>query len=204
MKLNGRRAVMGGVAGLCAAALLVACGGGGGGGGSAKGTKTTAPTTTAVTTTTTAPPINYVVQRGDTLTSIARKFNVSLAAILAANPNQNPDRLSEGQSLVIPPPLPVALVITPPTGPAGTDFQFKATGLKAGETVQFAIDGPGTKFTGPPHSGSEGVATATYQSGLDAQNGTYNVAAIGSQGTTASASFQIVGASTATTASTPS
>jgi LysM repeat protein len=187
-----------GVAGLTAAVLLVACsgGGGGGGGGNAKSTKTTASTTTAGTTTTTAGPTNYVVQRGDTLTSIARKFNISLAAILGANQLKDPDHLSEGQSLVIPPPLPVAITISPPSGAAGTDFEFKVTGLKAGETAQFAIDGPGTKFTGPPHSATDGVATATYQSGLDAKSGTYNVAAIGSQGTTASASFQVTGSTT--------
>ena len=45
----------------------------------------------------------YVVQPGDTLSSIAQKFGVSLAAILAANPQiTNPDVIQVGQQICIP------------------------------------------------------------------------------------------------------
>lgn len=50
----------------------------------------------------------YVVQSGDTLGRIARAFNVSLEAIIAANELANPDLLSVGQRLIIPAPEPTA------------------------------------------------------------------------------------------------
>jgi LysM repeat protein len=44
------------------------------------------PTVTAATTTTTAPPpTTYQVKRGDTLTTIAKQFHVSVAKIVALN-----------------------------------------------------------------------------------------------------------------------
>lgn len=44
----------------------------------------------------------YVVQSGDTLYSIARRYSVSMDDIIYANQLQNPDLLSVGQALVIP------------------------------------------------------------------------------------------------------
>ncbi|GAB2699596.1 M14 family zinc carboxypeptidase [Paenibacillus thermoaerophilus] len=45
----------------------------------------------------------YVVQRGDTLYRVARKFNINLQSLLAANPGVDPDRyLMPGQLLQIP------------------------------------------------------------------------------------------------------
>lgn len=46
----------------------------------------------------------YVVQSGDTLNSIARQFNTTVEAIVAANNIQNPDALSVGATLTIPQP----------------------------------------------------------------------------------------------------
>jgi len=48
--------------------------------------------------------IIYTVQRGDTLSSIAKRYHKSLAELLAANPGlqKNPDRLIAGQRIVIP------------------------------------------------------------------------------------------------------
>lgn len=46
----------------------------------------------------------YVVQAGDTLNSIARQFNTSVEAIMAANNIQNPDSLLVGATLNIPQP----------------------------------------------------------------------------------------------------
>lgn len=47
----------------------------------------------------------YVVQAGDTLNSIARQFNSTVAAIVAANNIQNPDALQVGATLTIPQPV---------------------------------------------------------------------------------------------------
>lgn len=44
----------------------------------------------------------YIVQPGDTLSEIARLFNVTLDELLAANPGVDPNFLSQGQELVIP------------------------------------------------------------------------------------------------------
>lgn len=52
--------------------------------------------------------VPYTVQAGDTLRLIAGKHNVSLDALIEANQVENPDLLSVGQSLVIPPPVPAA------------------------------------------------------------------------------------------------
>src|SRR5579859_5540257 len=86
-------------AGACTA-VLAACGGGG------KKHAVTATTTTArttiPTTTTTLAPVNYKVVRGDTLGKIARKFGVSISAITDANKITDPDKIVEGQVLVIP------------------------------------------------------------------------------------------------------
>lgn len=44
----------------------------------------------------------YIVQPGDTLFSIAARFNVSLNDLIAANPTVDPNNLAIGQELVIP------------------------------------------------------------------------------------------------------
>jgi LysM repeat protein len=51
-------------------------------------------------------PQIYVIKSGDTLSAIAREFNVSLDALLAANEDRisNPNRIVVGQEIVIPPP----------------------------------------------------------------------------------------------------
>ncbi len=50
------------------------------------------------------PGILYSVVAGDTLFSIARRYNVSVDAILAANPGLDPNRLFIGQQICIPAP----------------------------------------------------------------------------------------------------
>jgi LysM repeat protein len=67
------------------------------------------PPTTPNTSPTNPPPVNsnqvttYVIQRGDRLVYIARKFNTTLAAILAVNPGLDPNRIYAGQTINIPP-----------------------------------------------------------------------------------------------------
>jgi LysM repeat protein len=55
------------------------------------------------TTTTTTGGTTYTVQSGDTLFRIAQRFGVTVQAIVTANNLSNPDSLSVGQQLVIPP-----------------------------------------------------------------------------------------------------
>ncbi|QHI70901.1 LysM peptidoglycan-binding domain-containing protein [Tichowtungia aerotolerans] len=44
----------------------------------------------------------HVVQRGETLSAIAKAYNVTAKAIIEANKIKNPNRLSVGQKLFIP------------------------------------------------------------------------------------------------------
>ena len=50
----------------------------------------------------------YVVAKGDNFTTIARKFGVTVQAIIKANPAVDPNRMAIGQVLIIPakPPKP--------------------------------------------------------------------------------------------------
>jgi LysM repeat protein len=56
--------------------------------------------------------VTHTVQSGEILSSIARKYNVTVEAIVEANELANPDSLNLGQVLVIPvqvpPPTPTA------------------------------------------------------------------------------------------------
>jgi len=151
----------------------------------------TAPTTT---TSTTAPPITYVVAPGDTLTSIAQHFGVTADSIAALNHLTNEDMLSVGQVLHIPPVLPLALAVTPGSGPAGTSFELKVSGVPMTDFVTFSIAEPGqSPFTGPVHSpGPGGSVTATYQTYPTDPTGTYVVLAHTSSGKGAFATFHVL------------
>lgn len=162
-------------------------------GGRSKPARTTSPATTAAPTTTT-PPVAYQVKRGDTLTSIARFFGVSSAAIVAANQLGDVDRLTEGQVLQIPPTPPAQVTVTPPEGIAGNQFTFTVTSAKTGESVTFEIRGPGgSVFRGSPHTAAEdGAVTTAYDSSGDAK-GTYTVVATGDRGTSVQGSYRLLG-----------
>ncbi len=47
-------------------------------------------------------PFTYTIKSGDTLGGIAQKFNVSLDALVAINPNVNPNAMRVGETLKIP------------------------------------------------------------------------------------------------------
>jgi LysM repeat protein len=155
-------------------------------------TVSTSATTTPATTTTTTSQIVYRVKPGDTLTRIANHFHVPISVIVTRNHITNPNRLSQGQTLVIPPAPPLKLTITPPKGQAGAAFQLALTGAAPSETIRFEIDSATRKYTGGPHTASaDGTVTATYQTDLAAPAGTYNVTATGNLGTTIRARFII-------------
>lgn len=85
-----------------------------------------APTTTPVQSAPTPPPAtstngSYVIQRGDTITAIAKKFGVSVSAMLAANNLTASSIIYAGRTLVIPG-LQIALVgsVTVPLSPSMT------------------------------------------------------------------------------------
>lgn len=62
-----------------------------------------APPADTGTTTTTSPATSiYVVQAGDTLNAIARRFDTTVAELMRLNNLTNPDRIVVGQKLVVP------------------------------------------------------------------------------------------------------
>jgi LysM repeat protein len=172
-------------------AVLAACGG-------ASTTSTARPkkpkTVVPSTTTSTTPPISYQVKRGNTLTSLARFFGVSLPVLAYVNHLGPQAQLTVGQVLQIPQRPPVQLMVTPPDAPAGQAFTLALMGAQPGETVTFEIDAPGGggKFTGPPHTAAaDGSLTTMYQTGQGDNTGTYAVVATGNHGTSARATFRV-------------
>ncbi|HXY94298.1 MAG TPA: LysM peptidoglycan-binding domain-containing protein [Acidimicrobiia bacterium] len=158
--------------------------------GAASEVTTTAPP--RAPTSTTRPPVGYQVQPGDTLTSIARRFGLSTAAIAAANQLTDPNSLTVGQTVLIPPVPPVQLVLAPADATDGQSVDLQLTGAKPSEMVTFRVDSPNGTFTGPPHTAStDGKVTATYTVDVGDPPGTYTVIADGSQGTTARADLRV-------------
>jgi peptidoglycan endopeptidase LytE len=62
----------------------------------------TTTTTTAVTTTTLPVQQIYVVQSGDSLSEIAKAFQVSMTSLMTLNGITDPDNIQAGQELKIP------------------------------------------------------------------------------------------------------
>jgi LysM repeat protein len=85
-----------------------------------------APSASAGPTSAAAPtPQTYEVQPGDTMSKIAAKFSVPLAALVEANKEKvpNPDRLQVGEVLVIPVPASTGF---PAAGQAATPAATRA------------------------------------------------------------------------------
>jgi len=66
----------------------------------------------------------YTIRAGDTFFTIARRFGISVDALVDANPNVNPDRLQIGQRICVPAPAP---------GPGPCPGGFLYT-IRAGDT----------------------------------------------------------------------
>jgi len=118
---------------LLAGAVLTGCGGGGSKAASSSTTTVPVATTSTVPpTTTTTIPTEYVVQKGDSLSKIAKKFGVNIADLVTLNKITNPDKIQEGQTLKIPPPV-------APVNTAGTGTTVpSATTVPAGKTTTTA------------------------------------------------------------------
>lgn len=72
---------------------------------------TTTSTVPPVTTTTYVEPVYYLVQSGDTLFNISKRFNLDMLKLMQLNGISNPDHVEVGQNLLLPPAtgfLPVA------------------------------------------------------------------------------------------------
>jgi LysM repeat protein len=90
----------------------------------------------------------YVVAKGDSFYTIAKKFGVTMKAIEAANPNVEPKKLKIGQKLQIPAPAPAATsgtAVAPatPAADAGTSGEQVYT-VKSGDTLTTIAKHTGT------------------------------------------------------------
>jgi murein DD-endopeptidase MepM/ murein hydrolase activator NlpD len=121
-------------------------------------TPTTVSTPTPITASAQSPnATSYTVKAGDTLASIAARYNVSVAALAQANGIQDVNVVSVGQVLVIPTSasaggspnsLPVGVTIIPPVVKQGNTVEFKitasdvttATGTFNSSDLQFISD----------------------------------------------------------------
>lgn len=149
------------------------------------------PGRASATTTTTTPAVTYRVQRGDTLTEIAKQFHTSVAAIVRTNGLPDADHLTEGQELVMPPPSALRLDAQLVGGRADSGFELTLVGALPSEVVTFVITLPsGATYTGSPHVASAyGVVTTTYTAKIGL--GTYRVTASGERGTNAESIFHL-------------
>jgi LysM repeat protein len=94
------------------------------------GTTTVSPTPPAET------PADYTIAAGDNLSTLARKFHVTVKALLDANPGIEPARLQIGQKIHVPPPAPTAPTANGTTAP-GTDTTSgeQMYTVKSGDTL---------------------------------------------------------------------
>jgi lysozyme len=87
-----------------AVAFITACGGGDDTD-AAPETTGVPTTTTTIATTTTVTEVTYIIQRGDSLSSIADQFDITIAQLITINHIEDADHIEEGQILVIVPAL---------------------------------------------------------------------------------------------------
>lgn len=102
-------------------------------------TATQPPITNPVVEPVVTPPAStsdYAIQKGDTFSTIAPKFHISVKALQAANPNVDPSKLQIGKKLNIP--APTTTSVTPPS--SGGTVVDMASGMttytvKSGDTL---------------------------------------------------------------------
>ena len=85
----------------------------------------------------------YTVEVGDTLDSVARKLNVSLMELMAANPEIDPAALSIGDELYVPGERPAATVsVIPESAAPGEMVGLRVRQLRPNDWVTIGV-GPG-------------------------------------------------------------
>ena len=87
-----------------------------------------------------------MVQAGETLTGICNQFNVSMSAMLSANPGLNPDLLRVGQTLAIPVQQAISTHLSPPSK-SNYDGPTKGHTISSGETLYSIARLYGISFT---------------------------------------------------------
>ncbi len=92
----------------------------------------------------------YIVQTGDNLAQIAELCNLTLEALLAANPTiTDPSLIYVGQVLNLPESSGSGqrlVVLDPPSGPPGSLVQVSASGFPAGAQVQVGFGPPESEY----------------------------------------------------------
>lgn len=93
----------------------------------------------------TPPPVGteYKIQKGDTFSSIAPKFNTSVKSLQAANPNVDATKLQINQTITIPPPSTTAPPPVLPIVNAGTGETLYT--VKSGDSLSRIATQFGTK-----------------------------------------------------------
>ncbi len=82
----------------------------------------------------------YRVEVGDTLHSVARKLNVSLVELMAANPNVDPSALSIGEELAVPGDRPAATVsVIPESAAPGEMIGLRVRQLRPNDWVTIGV-----------------------------------------------------------------
>ncbi len=111
--------------------------------------------------------IQYTVQGGDYLSLIAETYNLPLDALIAANPQINPEMLEVGQTIFVPAPQPAAQIsdfkIIPDSelvyGPVSANFDIAAfIAQKAGHLSSYS-----ETVEGQPLSGAQIVQRIAYE-----------------------------------------
>ncbi len=104
----------------------------------------------------------YVVQRGDTLSAIARRYNTTIDAIASLNNIQNPNLIHQGQELKMPysSAAPAAKSSYPTETPFAVDkYSERRPDSSVGE-VQKMSDGSKERQVEPPHTPTAKPASA--------------------------------------------
>jgi murein DD-endopeptidase MepM/ murein hydrolase activator NlpD len=89
--------------------------------------------------------VAYTVQRGDTLTSIARAFGTTIAELQAGNCLLNPNSIRAGQQLLVPPGN-LTATGSAPAVEGCTDIGIQITNLLPGQTLSGVVELQGTAF----------------------------------------------------------
>jgi LysM repeat protein len=82
----------------------------------------------------------YKIKTGDTFYGLAGEFGVTMQAIVAANPNVDPNRLQIGQTINIPPRSTTASSVPSPASPSGETIYV----VRSGDTLTKIADRFGT------------------------------------------------------------